>query len=75
MALQLKATCIDMKTLRHIGSRKIGILPPFSMLAFARLSYGAEDVLVNVGNPARHVTLLQLRAMGSPWRVVAESKP
>ena len=44
MAAQLKATHTDMKTLRQIGSRKIGLLALFSILAFARLSYGAEDV-------------------------------
>jgi hypothetical protein len=44
MAAQLKATRIDMKTLRQIGSRKIGLLALFAILAFTRLSYGAEDV-------------------------------
>ena len=44
MAAQLKATHTHMKTLRQIGSRKTGLLALFSILAFARLSYGAEDV-------------------------------
>ena len=44
MAAQLKATHTDMNTLRQIGSRKIGLLAFFSILALTRVSYGAEDV-------------------------------
>ena len=44
MAAQLKATRMNMKTLRQIVSRKIGLLALFFILAFAWLSHGAEDV-------------------------------